>query len=233
MQHNSRRSSIISSPISLDQTALATVYGLLAVALFLTVVGVIVGTIAAPFIISSGWMFILLLAELGIILSAGYWSTKTPLNYLLFAVFPFFSGISLTPFILNVLGGYVNGAAILQNALIATTLLTAAAALFAYTTTWNLGLMGRFLFFSVLGILIFGLLQLFFPSLRTGQMEMMISGVGVVVFSLFTAYDVQRISQQAGMGASPFLLALSLYLDIYNLFLFVLRFMLAFGGRRD
>mgnify|MGYP000854548269 FL=1 len=233
MNQFSRHSSIVSEPLLLDRTALASVYGLFAVALLLTFVGVYAGMTFAQFIITSGWMFLLLFVELGIILTAGFWSTRTPLNYVLFAVFPLFSGLSITPFILSVLQGYVNGAAILQNALISTTLLAAAAALFAYTTTWNLGLMGRFLFFAVLGLLIFGLLQIFLPSFRTTQMEMMVSAAGIVIFSLFTAYDVQRITQQARAGASPFLLALSLYLDIYNLFLFVLRFMLAFGGRRE
>ena len=41
------------------------------------------------------------------------------------------------------------------------------------------------------------------------------------------AYDIQRIQHLSRLGASPFLMALSLYLDIYNLFLYVLRFMLA------
>ena len=42
----------------------------------------------------------------------------------------------------------------------------------------------------------------------------------------------QRIESQGRMGANPFMLALSLYLDIFNLFLFILRFMTALSGNR-
>ena len=63
-------------------------------------------------------------------------------------------------------------------------------------------------------------------------MEMIISAVGIVVFGMFLAYDIQRLRRGTAMGESPFLLALSLYLDIFNLFLYVLRFMLAVSGRR-
>jgi FtsH-binding integral membrane protein len=76
------------------------------------------------------------------------------------------------------------------------------------------------------------LLQVFVPAFRTTQMELMISGAGVVIFGLFTAYDMQRIAQMGKMGANPFMLALSLYLDIFNLFLYILRFMLVLYGDR-
>ena len=85
---------------------------------------------------------------------------------------------------------------------------------------------------GLIGLIVIALLQLFVPSLRTGGMEIVISGIGVVLFAAFTAYDVQRVQALGRLGANPFLLALSLYLDIFNLFLYVLRFMLALSGDR-
>lgn len=221
-----------SAPITIDRSVLAQTYTLLAVALGITCIGIYVGAMVAPAIITSGWMFLFVIMELAIILTARWWMNVSPLNYVLFGLFPLFSGLSITPLILMVLSGYANGASILINAGISTTLLAVAAAVFAYTTEWNLGVFGRFLFFSLIGLIVFGILQLFIPALQTTQADAMISGFGILVFSMFIAYDIQRIQQQAHFGASPFMLALSLYLDIFNLFLYVLRFMLAVSGRR-
>jgi FtsH-binding integral membrane protein len=92
--------------------------------------------------------------------------------------------------------------------------------------------MARGLFLALLGLIALGLLQVFIPSMRGGSTELLISGGGVIVFALFTAYDIQRVQTLARAGQNPFLLALSLYLDLFNLFLYVLRFMTALSGER-
>ncbi len=225
-------SSVTSRPITLSASTESQVYGLFALAMGLTLVGVYIGIQFAFQILTSGVHMVLLIVELAIIFSSRWWITKSPLNILLFALFPLLSGITITPYILYVLLEYANGASILMNAFAATTCMALAAAVFARTTSWNLSGMGRGLFFAVLGLIAMGLLQLFIPSMRTGQMELLISGAGVVIFALFTAYDIQRVQQMSRVGENPFLLALSLYLDLFNLFLYVLRFMLAVSGNR-
>jgi FtsH-binding integral membrane protein len=225
-------SPVQSRPVILSSSAESQVYGLFAVAMALTVLGVYLGLQFASALLSSGIMLFLLLAELGIVFTSGIWMNRSPLNYILFVLFPVFSGLTLTPYILLVLTGYANGATILLNALGATTCMALTAALFARFTTWNLGVIGKALFFALLGFVGFALLQVFFPTLRGTGMETLFSGAGIVLFSVFTAYDIQRIQVQARLGVSPFQLALSLYLDIYNLFVMVLRFMLAMSGNR-
>lgn len=211
----------------------AQTYGLLFIALLITVVGVMAGAIFALPLLTSGWIFLLFFAELGIIWTAPRWVRSSPLNYLLFGTFPFLSGLTVTPLILSVATGYANGELILLNALLSTGLLTASAAVLAATTRTNLGAVwGRFLLQALIGLIIFGLLQMFFPGLRGEMIEMIFSAAGIVIFSLFLAVDFQRLQRQSDLH-SPFLLAISLYLDIFNLFLFVLRFMLAIGGRRN
>lgn len=219
-------------PISLTNSTESAVYGLFALALGLTCVGIMLGMQYAPTLLSSGTMIIFLIAELVLIFTSSFWANKTPLNYVLFAAFPLLSGFTITPYIMQVLTGYANGGAILMNAFSATVFMAGASAVFAKTTSWNLGVLGRALFFGLLGLIGLSLLQFFFPALRSTQMELMISGAGVVIFAIFTAYDVQRITQMGRMGANPFMLALSLYLDIFNLFLYVLRFMLVLYGDR-
>lgn len=230
MQNNTYQAH--SRPITLTQNTEAQVYGLFAVAMGLTVFGVYIGMHFIESIMSSGIHMLFLIMELGIIFTARFWMDKSPLNYLLFGALPLFSGLMVTPFILSVLTGYANGGTILVNALSATGFMAASAAVFAKTTSWNLGVMGKALFFAVIGLIGFGLLQFFVPALRTTQMEMAISGIGIVVFALFTAYDIQRISNLGKVGANPFMLAISLYLDIFNLFLYILRFMLMLSGNR-
>jgi FtsH-binding integral membrane protein len=88
---------------------------------------------------------------------------------------------------------------------------------------------------GLFGLVGFGLLSIFFPSIM-GTMASQIYGlVGIVVFAGLTAYDTQIIknmapvngqSEQVQKGA--ILGALKLYLDFINLFLFILRF----SGRR-
>ena len=65
-------------------------------------------------------------------------------------------------------------------------------------------------------------------------MTLIISIVGVVIFTALTAYDVQRIqsgdlaAQTGSMEKAAVIGALRLYLDFINIFLFMLRL---FGGR--
>lgn len=225
-------SPVQSRPIAISQSTEAQVYGLFAVAMALTVLGVFIGMQYAPVLLATGLHFFFLFAELGLIFTAGLWMNKSPLNYFLFGLFPLISGFTITPYILSVLTGYANGGSILLNALSATGFMAASAAVFAKTTKWNLGVMGKALFLALIGLILVGLLQVFIPSLQTSQFELMLSGVGVVIFALFMAYDLQRIEHLGKMGAHPMMLALSLYLDIFNLFLYILRFMVALSGDR-
>ena len=222
----------ISPAISLAKSTESQVYGLFAIAMGLTVGGVMIGTQFVETLLSTGVYIVLAIAQLALIFTSRWWVEKEPLNYLLFGLFPLFSGFTITPLILMVLTGYANGSTILLNALSATAFMTAAAAIFARTTSWNLGVMSRALFIGLIGLIVLGLLQMFIPALRTTQMELIISGAGIVIFAGFTAYDLQRISQLASKGYNPIMLALSLYLDIFNLFIYILRFMLQFSDRR-
>jgi len=147
----------------------------------LTVVGVYIGMQYAVAMMSTGIHLFFLLAEIGLIFSARIWIDKTPLNYLLFGLFPILSGITITPYILYVLTGYANGASILLNAFSATAFMALASAVFARTTQWNLSVFSRALFFGLLGLIFLGILQIFVPSLRGTQFELILTGAGVIL----------------------------------------------------
>lgn len=103
-----------------------------------------------------------------------------------------------------------------------------------YTTKQDLSKMGSILMMALVGIIIASIANFFFKS---GQLDYIISILGVLVFTGLTAWDVQKIKriqeenpEAAADGKLAIMGALTLYLDFINLFLFLLRI---FGGNRD
>jgi len=175
------------------------------------------------YFITAPWlMWVLLAAELIIIFTSRLWSQKTPLNRLMFAVFAFITGMTIAPLIAVVAASY-GGVMIIMKALLATTLTFTAAAVFGWTTHFQLSGMRGFLVIGLIGMIITGILGIFFPW--GGTMEMIYSGIGVLLFTGYTMYDFQKIKRYPeDMYIDA---ALQIYLDIFNLFLFVLRLMMA------
>lgn len=180
-----------------------------------------------PYFLSQpALIWIAFIGELGLIFTSGIWSTKRPLNYFLFSLFAFLTGITVVPVILSVAAEF-GGYAIISKALLTTILVFSAAALFGRTTNYNLSGLRGFLLFSLIGMIVIGLIGIFIPW--GNSFEMLFSGFGVIIFSAFTMYDVQKLKaypEDRYIDA-----ALNLYLDIFNLFIFLLRLMSAI--RRD
>lgn len=103
-----------------------------------------------------------------------------------------------------------------------------AMSLFGAMTKINLSSWGRGLFMALLGLIIAGFANIFWGN---GLMELIISAAGVIIFSMLTAYDTQKLLQEGLYGTEEernkgaILGALSLYLDFLNLFLYLLRFL--------
>ncbi len=93
---------------------------------------------------------------------------------------------------------------------------------------------GNLLFMALLGLILAMVINIF---LRNSMVDLVLSGLGVLIFVGLTAYDSQRIKQMAAeadpeseMGQNVAIIgALRLYLDFINLFLRLLRL---FGKRR-
>lgn len=108
-----------------------------------------------------------------------------------------------------------------------------AMALWGYTTQRDLTKMGSFLMMGLIGIVVASLINIFIGS---SAMAMMISIIGVVVFTGLTAWDVQRIKSDyfafAGHEVAQKMQvmgALSLYLNFVNLF----QMLLSLTGERE
>lgn len=110
----------------------------------------------------------------------------------------------------------------------------AAAATYGFVTKRDLSGIGSFLFMGLIGIILASLLNWFMDS---SALDFAICVIGVLVFTGLTAYDMNRIKEQAivmyaGEGLAhkrAILGALSLYLNFVNMFLFLLRLL----GNRD
>jgi len=125
------------------------------------------------------------------------------------------------------------GISIAQTFLIAATMF-AGVSLWGYTTSRDLTGMGSFLMMGLIGVVVASLVNLLLGS---SMLHLIISLVGVAVFTGLTAWDTQRAKAEylsfGGKQAAEKLAvmsALGLYLNLINLFQLLLTFT---GERRD
>lgn len=110
-----------------------------------------------------------------------------------------------------------------------------ALALYGTVTKKDLSGIGRFLFMTLIGLIIASIVNIFMQST---MLYWITTAAGVVIFAGLTAYDAQKIQQIAAEAVEinestqkvALLGALSLYLDFINLFLYLLRI---FGRRSN
>jgi uncharacterized protein len=113
----------------------------------------------------------------------------------------------------------------------------AVCSVFGWVTKRDLTGLGGFMFMGLIGILIASVVNIF---LKSPGMQMIISYIGVLVFTGLTAYDTQKLkgmamSQPAGLDAAvirkgAIIGALTLYLDFILMFQYLL--MILGGNRR-
>jgi len=107
----------------------------------------------------------------------------------------------------------------------ATAAFVAAMGSYGYATRRDLSSWARGLFWALLGLIGFGIVGIF-VAIPHGHI---IYGVlGLVVFGAFTIFDFNRLRRANMASAVP--IAAGIFLDIFNVFLFMLQL---FGGGRD
>lgn len=182
--------------------------------------------LAKYFFVNPATSYILFGLELILVLTSKLWSQRQPLNYLLFAAFALITGLTLVP-IIAYLTLSAGGLTLLVKALSATALMFGATAIFGYTTNYNLQGLRGFLLMSLIGMIVVSIVGIFLPW--GNSFEMIFSGFGVILFSGYIMYDMQNLKNYPeNMYIEA---ALQLYLDIFNLFIYILRLMSSFGRR--
>jgi uncharacterized protein len=94
---------------------------------------------------------------------------------------------------------------------------------YGYATRRDLSSWIRGLFWALIGLIAFGIIGLF-VAIPNGNIIYCIAGLGI--FGAFTIFDFNRLRRANMASAVP--IAASIFLDIFNVFLFMLRLL---GGR--
>lgn len=188
---------------------------------------------AMSFIIDRPFIFLgLIFGELGLVvyLSARVQKMSALTATGLFLLFAALNGVTLSAILMKYTGSSV------AATFFVTAGMFGAMATYGFVTKKDLSSWGSFLFMGLVGIIIASVVNMFLGS---SMMSWVISGIGVLVFTGLTAYDVQKIMQMGSGGImsqgdtairkGAILGALALYLDFINLFLMLLRFL---GDRR-
>jgi modulator of FtsH protease len=213
-----------------QQRVLRNTYLLLGLSLLPTVAGAITGMSlnfialfrAAP-IMTPILMFAVMIGSLFVVtrLRNSAWGIAA-----LFG-FTFIAGLMLTP-ILTVAAGFRNGGQLVALSGGLTAVVFFALASYATVTKRDFSFLGKFLFVGLILLIVASLANLF---LQVPAMSLTISAVAVLIFSMYILYDVSNIVRG---GETNYVMAtLSLFLDIYNLFISLLHILLAFTGQRD
>lgn len=217
-------SNVASSHVYIRMGFLRKVYGILTAQIFLTTIVAalfMMNEATAKFVQTNQWMLLVaFIGTIGMLMALMVKRLETPTNYILLAGFTVFEAYSV-----GVVVTFYQVHSVIE-AFILTFAVTVS--LTAYTlqskrdfSSWGAGL------FSALWILIIaGILQLFFPAT---MMDKAIAVAGAIIFSLFIIFDTHMMMHK--LSAEEYIVAaVNLYLDILNLFLYLLRL---FGERRN
>jgi len=141
--------------------------------------------------------------------------------------FTLLAGVFLGP-ILQVALHLKNGAQLIGMAAGGTGLIFFSLATLATVTKKDFSFMGKFLFIGLILLVIASLANLFF---QIPVMALTISGIAVLLFSAYILYDISQIVHG---GETNYVMAtLSLYLDIYNIFVNLLNLLMVLSGERE
>lgn len=151
-------------------------------------------------------------------------SQSYPSNYILLSIFTIFESVSVA-----LLCSFYHQIIVLQ-ALLATSVIVLGLTLFAFQTKYDFTSWMGFMFFVMLGFMTFALMTLFFPKNRI--LDIVYSSVGALIFSIYLVIDTQLMigEHKHRLEADDYILAaLMLYMDIVNIFIYMLRIFSAWG----
>ncbi len=170
--------------------------------------------------------YIGLIAEVVLAIVLGIFVKKMPykVSLTMFIVYSIVSGVTLTPLLVV----YDAGSAIFAFA--AAAVLFISFAIYGIVTKRDLLKLGPILMIGLIVLLLFSVLGVIF---HMSGMSILVSIIGIIIFIGLTAYDTQKIkASYAQYENDPVMLkkvsvnlALQLYLDFINLFIYILRLM--------
>ena len=141
--------------------------------------------------------------------------------------FTFVSGVMLAP-MLQYAAGLKNGGELVALAGGMTAAVFFVMAAIATVSKRDFSFLGKFLFVGVILLIVASLANLFF---QVPAVAITISAVAVLIFSMYLLHDLSQIIKG---GQNNYIMAtISLFLDIFNIFVNILNLLLIFTGQRD
>lgn len=173
--------------------------------------------------LSGGWMFAAWGGALVLVLASAFIRKQSGAVGMTFL---FLIGLMLGVAVGPILAQYASvdgGAQILWQSAGATALFVAGFGAWGYATRRDLAPLARIAFFALLGLIVFGIV-LIFVNIPGGQLIWAI--LGLAIFAVWTMFDFQRL-RRSNTGGVAVPIALGIFLDVFNVFLFFLQI---FGG---
>jgi len=211
------------------QRVLRNTYALLALSMLPTLLGAWLG-VSVGFSFFAGSPGIGMVAFMAIAFGFFFAIEKfknSGVGVALLLAFTFFMGLMLSRMLGMVLG-LSNGVSLIATAFGGTSLVFAGMATMASTMKRDLSGMGRWLFVGVIVMLVASVANIW---LQLPALMLAVSAISVLVFSAYILYDLKQIIDG---GETNYVTAtLSVYLDVYNVFVSLLNLLTALGGERD
>ncbi len=201
------------------QSLLAQVLGITAVGLCVTALSVMLFP-TVPF----GIGLFALIGGIALLFVMSAVQSNPGLALMLFYVFAFLEGVGISPTIQHYLN-LAGGPSIVFNAALTTGLGMFALAAIVYATGLDLRRFQGIFMIALMGLVVVGIVSIFLHFVS----PTVYSWITLVIFTGFVLIDFARI-RAGGDGVSPVMMAVSIYLDIINIFLALLQI---FGGRRS
>lgn len=176
----------------------------------------------------SGLYYVLLFGGLALSIWAQVrvFSMKPSSAAWLLALYAVLIGITMTPLLLVAI---TNNPLTILAAFIIAAVMFACMALFGYKTVKNLSFLGTFLFIGMIGLILVGIASFIWPVILGGTFGTIVCLIGVLIFALFTAFDMQNLKHAyAALGDDrqknqlAVLGALHLYISFVAMFQYVL-----------
>lgn len=214
-----------------DSSLIGKVMLLLAFSFLVATIGTFVGFSLIPSL-GIGTFWFAAIAGLIVLIILRFTIQVSGLNLVLLYLFVFLEGLSLSPIISAYLsGGYGN---ILGEAFLITAVTSLGLAAYSWTTKRDFSRLGDYLFFGLILLIVASLVGIFFQGIfHSTLFALIISIVGVAIFSGYVLYYVQRAKYMADTMPNAIGLTVSIFITVLNLFLYILEILSILQGGRN
>ena len=226
---NGQQYKVIDHELNMRLGFIRKVYGILSAQLLLTTLMCVLSITSKSYatfqITHPAFLWVSIIASIVILLAIccvpGV-SRQVPLNYCLLFAFTFFEG-----YMVSALCAKTDPRLVLMAAAM-TSAITIALTLYACTTKTDFTLYGSILFICSCCLMLMGIFAMFFKF-----MHVVVCTLGIFLYAVYLVYDTQLMmgNKENSLDVEDYILgALMLYLDIINMFIYILNILKFISG---